>query len=230
MKSGISMTKVIICKQCGSVNDESRFCITCGASLRPTSIDKQIQASRPVLIENISEKSSFLYNTMRSLSEKKPEEKPPSNTPSAVESIPIQKPPPMPEKKPKKKVTYSAGIKDKMKKELKILEKLDRSLEAAAIIDVDNAELVISAFSTRASSELLNIIATTIYRINEDSLKALRAGDVKIMMLQASEISLILSPINKELVLILVTNSRSNLGMISFNSEIISQKITALLK
>ncbi len=204
--------------------------MTCGASLKPTSIEKQIQASKPVLIENISEASSFLYNTMKSLSEKKPEEKSSAKPRSNVQAKPTQKIPPPLKKKRKKRLKLTEDIITHMKNELNNLGKLDRTLEAAAIIDVDNAELIVSAFSTRASNELLSIIAITIYRINEDSLKALRAGEVKIMMLQASEVSLILSPISQELVLILVTNSRSNLGMISFYTEIISQKINSLLK
>ncbi|MHA1798926.1 MAG: hypothetical protein ACTSVY_10825 [Candidatus Helarchaeota archaeon] len=167
---------------------------------------------------------------MRALSEKKPDNQN-SVSPVEPETTMSQKTAPIPIVKKKiKHLVIPDYIREKMKIELMNLGKLDRTLEAAAIVDIENAELIISAFSTRASNELLKIIATTVYRINEDSLKALQAGDTKIMMLQASEISLMLSPITKELILILVTNSRSNLGMISFYAEIISQKINELFE
>ncbi|NHI93838.1 MAG: zinc-ribbon domain-containing protein [Candidatus Lokiarchaeota archaeon] len=223
---------IIICRQCGSQNEEgSRFCITCGASLKPTSIEKEIIASRPVLIENISQKSSFLFNTMRSLSEKKVDEKSVSPSQKPVsQDINEQSPITTVQDDKIEKFYISDKIKEKMTIELNNLGKLDRTLEAAAVVDINAADLIISAFSTRASNELLKIIATTIYRINEDSLKSLKAGDIKIMMLQAEDISLILSPITSRLVLILVTNSRSNLGMISFYAEIISQKMNLIMK
>lgn len=167
---------------------------------------------------------------MRSLSEKAedaplpPSAIPPRETEKKKQlTIPIRK------DKLVEKLLISDDVKEKMTIELKNLGKLDRTLEAAAVVDVDGADLIISAFSTRASNELLKIIATTIYRINEDSLKSLKAGDIKIMMLQGAEISLILSPITNRLILILVTNSRSNLGMISFYAEIISQKMNLIM-
>ncbi|MFX1449856.1 MAG: hypothetical protein ACFFCM_03370 [Promethearchaeota archaeon] len=120
-------------------------------------------------------------------------------------------------------------LKLKLLEQLKDLNKLDRTLEASAIISYRDHNVLAAATSTRTSESLMVTIASTIFDICSDSIKALGGGKIRILNITAEQITLLLSPINLDTVLIVVTNPKSNVGLISMYMEITCERIKGLL-
>lgn len=117
---------------------------------------------------------------------------------------------------------------EKIKEHLHGLNKLDKLLEASAVLRRDGTILT-SAISNRYNEKMMSMIAMNIFDIATDSIKALSGGTLKLLTMYADNALVVLSHINKQTVLILITSPKSQVGLISMYSQIISQKIDKLL-
>ena len=122
----------------------------------------------------------------------------------------------------------SPETKDQLIEFLRGLNKLDRNLEASAVVKRDGTILA-SAHSSRAKPEMMATICSTLYGIAQDSIRAISGGKMRLITLTAEHSVLMLTPINDDTILLLVTSPKSNIGLISHYSETVSQNIAKFL-
>ncbi len=225
---------IIICDQCGKQSEpDMRFCTYCGASLtrNPINLPKNSDTviSQPsagnLLLQGLSSKTTEKIQPKPSTPTRVTPQKAVVKSTSAVKPKPQQKRVP----KPAKQVIVDQKLKLQLLEHLKELNKLDRTLEASAIIRYRDHSVLASATSTRTSESLMVTITSTIYDICADSVKALGGGKIRILNITAENITMLLSPVNEDTVLIVVTNPKSNVGLISMYMEIACDKIRALI-
>ncbi|MHA1376993.1 MAG: zinc-ribbon domain-containing protein [Candidatus Helarchaeota archaeon] len=239
---------IIICDQCGAQSEpDMRFCTNCGASLtknpintNPTQTNSVISTqthstNKPtppkqagtLLFQRLSSKNASqpLDATSKNVTKKV---KNPQNVASVVKTSQIKKPTP---RSPRviKKTVVDEKLKLKLLEHLKELNKLDRTLEASAIVRYRDHTVLAAATSSRTSENLMVTITSTIFDICQDSIKALGGGKIRILNITADNITLLLSPVNDETVLIVVTNPKSNVGLIAMYMELACDKVNALL-
>jgi predicted regulator of Ras-like GTPase activity (Roadblock/LC7/MglB family) len=129
-----------------------------------------------------------------------------------------------------KKVTLDDELKEKLNTHLKSLNKMDRTLEASLITRWKANQVLAAAISTRAPENLLSTIASTLWSINSDATHALGGGRIKVIILNAENITTMVAPIDKHTIIISVSNPKSNVGLISMYLETIAKKIAPLLE
>ncbi len=228
---------IIICDQCGRQSEpDMRFCTYCGAALTKNPIDFS-STSSSTSTNTESEAGSLLFQRLQSKTNQKQKQpnrlKPISKSPKTVSSTAKMKRVARP--KPKKPAIRTVTVIDsklklKLLEQLKDLNKLDRTLEASAIIRYRDHNVLAAATSTRTSENLMVTIASTIFDICSDSIKALGGGKIRILNITAEQITLLLSPIDSDTVLIVVTNPKSNVGLISMYMEITCERVRGLLQ
>lgn len=128
----------------------------------------------------------------------------------------------------KKQSTLSKEEKTQLIEFLRGLNRLDRFLEASAVVKKDGT-LLASAHSTRAKPEMMSTISSTLFGIAEDSIRAISGGKMRIVTIIAEQCVLMLSPINEDTCLLLITSPKSNLGLLLTQSEFVSQNIAKFL-
>jgi len=128
----------------------------------------------------------------------------------------------------KRKSDLTPEKKEKLKEALHSLNKLDKMLEASAIIDRDGTILV-SAVSNRYSEQMMAMVTMNIFDIASDSIKALSGGNLKLLNLIADNAIVMLTWVNSQTVLILITSPKSQIGLLTMYSQLISQKINEIL-
>ena len=111
---------------------------------------------------------------------------------------------------------------------LRGMSRLDRFLEASAVVTRDGT-LLASAHSTRAKPEMMSTISSALYGIGEDSIRAISGGKIRLVTIIAEQCVLMLSPINEDTILLLVTSPKSNLGLLHMQSELVAQNIAKFL-
>lgn len=129
-----------------------------------------------------------------------------------------------------RKVDLTPELKEELKEHLNNLNKMDRTLEASLIARWKSSQILASAFSSRASENLLATIASTLWTINTDSVRALGGGPLKVIILNAEKITTMVAPIDRHTVIISISNPKSNIGLISMYLEMIAKKIAPLLE
>lgn len=229
--------RVIICDQCGRQSEpDMRFCTYCGAALTKSSVKI---SSTTTTKNSDSEAGNLLFQRLKSKDDAESEIKP-SDTVKTVskkasKSVNESKTE-SPMKDKIQTATTQVGhvvnqkLKLKLLEHLKNLNKLDRTLEASAIIHYRDHSVLAAATSTRSSKTLMATIAGTVFDICSDSIKALGGGQIRVLNITAENITVMLSPVNQDIVLIVVTNPKSNVGLISMYLELTAQKVRALLE
>ncbi|MHA1231993.1 MAG: zinc-ribbon domain-containing protein [Candidatus Helarchaeota archaeon] len=249
---------VIICSQCGTqCEDDMRFCSVCGAPLRQLG-SNPINSQRNNVPRNnrTRERNPIINNTeeisppnlFEILSQAKAKKNSANNTNSInpqqtqtqissnnnVETVTVQATP--------SRVSLRRRIKVPIKTEklppakleqlhelLRSLNKLDKLLEASAIMRRDGTILV-SAVSDKYNENMMSMVAMNIFDIAMDSIKALSGGTLKLLTMIADNSLVMLSWINSQTVLIIITSPKSQIGLISMYSQLISQKIDKVLR
>ncbi|MBD3229382.1 MAG: zinc-ribbon domain-containing protein [Candidatus Lokiarchaeota archaeon] len=128
-----------------------------------------------------------------------------------------------------KRVKLSSDKKEKLRELLKELNKLDKLMEASAVLRRDGTILT-AAVSNRYGEKMMSMVAMNIFDIASDSIKALSGGSLKLLTMYANNALVVLSYINTKTVLILITSPKSQVGLISMYSQLVGQKIDKLLK
>ncbi|MFX0137438.1 MAG: hypothetical protein ACFFDN_27610 [Candidatus Hodarchaeota archaeon] len=226
---------IIICDQCGKQSEpDMRFCTYCGAALTKNPLDF---SSTSTSKNSESEAGNLLFQRLKSKSNKEPKQpsriKQVTKHPKTATSIAKTKR--IARTTSQKTIATTVSVVDsklklKLLEQLKDLNKLDRTLEASAIIRYRDHNVLAAATSTRTSENLMVTIASTIFDICSDSIKALGGGKIRILNITAEQITLLLSPVNPDTVLIVVTNPKSNVGLISMYMEITCDRVRGLLK
>ena len=166
--------KIIICNQCGAQSEpDMRFCTNCGASLTQNPITpttKPAQTSTTITTE--SQAGNLLFQRLSSKTPSKPK-KTKSVTklpvkPQRIEAKPIKSKPQKRVTRVEKKVVVDQKYKLKLLEHLKELNKLDRTLEASAIIRYRDHTVMAAATSSRTSESLMVTITSTIFDICQD--------------------------------------------------------------
>ncbi len=247
------MSGIIICSQCGTqAESHKKFCPNCGAALasspspnmRPQ-VAKASGSNAHASAPSPTAAGSALFSALQ---QKKQD--PSTNGNGAVKTaasspsgLAVERKAERPKtfaKKPlgvAKPETPSPNVKHaEISKEeqaqliefLRGLNRLDRSLEASAVVKKDGT-LLASAHSTRAKPEMMTTISSTLFSISEDSIRAISGGKIRAVTIMAETCVLMLCPINDDTILLLVTSPKSNLGLLSMQSEMVSQNIAKLL-
>lgn len=241
------MSRIVICSQCGFQTEASkRFCPNCGAPIgaqvAPASPPSTKQVAASTLFSVLQDKKESNSQDTASAGSKPvtPKTKP---RPSAGSSVAVrerktrpttfkQKPlgvaKPATTKRATTKAVLSKNIKSQLIGFLRELNKLDRNLEASAVVKRDGT-LLASAHSSRAKPEMMATISSTLFGIAKDSIRAISGGKMRMVTITAKNIVLMLTHINEETILLLVTSPRSNLGLISHYSELVAQNISKFL-
>ncbi len=238
------MSRIVICPMCGAqTEDDKRFCPVCGATL-----DTPSPPSHNHAVANNTPKTAAASTLFSRLQTKK-EAEPPT---SAAATKPAARAKPTPSAKPAasrpktfktkplgvarsqpapsraKQAAIPADIKEQLIEFLRGLNKLDRSLEASAVVRRDGS-LLASAHSSRVKPEMMATISSTLFGIAADSIRAISGGPMRIVTITAQQVVLMLRPINEETILLLVTGANSNIGLISMRSEVVAQNIAKFL-
>ncbi|MHA1315607.1 MAG: hypothetical protein ACTSRB_17005 [Candidatus Helarchaeota archaeon] len=121
-------------------------------------------------------------------------------------------------------------MKEQLKEQLNNLNRMDRTLEASLIARWKANQILASASSSRASEDLLATLASSLWTINSDAVRALGGGNLKVIILNAENITTMVAPIDKHTVIISISNPKSNIGLISMYLEIIAKKVAPLLE
>jgi len=247
------MSGIIICSQCGTqAESHKKFCPNCGAALASSSSPnprpqaaKASGSSAHTSAPSPTAAGSALFTALQ---QKKQD--PSTNGNGAVKTaasspsvVAVEKKAERPKtfaKKPlgvAKPETPSPKVKHaEISKEeqaqliefLRGLNRLDRFLEASAVVKKDGT-LLASAHSTRAKPEMMTTISSTLFSISEDSIRAISGSKIRAVTIMAETCVLMLCPINDDTILLLVTSPKSNLGLLSMQSEMVSQNIAKLL-
>jgi len=250
---------VIICSQCGvQCEDDMRFCSVCGAPLRlnrnSNPVNPEVPSHNPHLdnnwrietTENVSAPSLFEtlvqaktkenHNNNESVLNSDPHQAVVANKSNTRSSEVSVRPTPPPRTKirqqlkiPTKKSDLPPAKTAELKELLRSLNKLDKLLEASAIMRRDGT-ILSSAVSNKYNEDMMSMVAMNIFDIAADSIKALSGGNLKLLHLMADNALVLLSWINNQTVLILITSPKSQVGLISMYSQLVSQKIDKVLK
>ncbi|MFX1294440.1 MAG: roadblock/LC7 domain-containing protein [Promethearchaeota archaeon] len=237
------MTSIVICPMCGAQTEaDKKFCPICGATLDKDSI--HIYHSMVANDEKTEAASTLLTRLKNKKINKKGKQKPSVKSETALKSTlesdktrvrpKTFKTKPLGVAKPRETAPHVKGtvipqdIKTQLIRFLGGLNKLDRSLEASAVVRRDGS-LLASAHSTRVKPEMMATITSTLYGIAEDCIRAISGGEMNIVTIKAQNVVLMLRPINEETILLLVTSQNSNIGLISMKSELVAQNIAGLL-
>jgi len=217
-----------------------RFCTYCGASLtqnpiNPSSGTTSTSASTSITSTSGSQAGDLLFQRLSSKTVAKPQSKVQTQvTPKPRGVAVVTKPKKVKTSQPRttrvvKQTIVDQKLKLRLLEHLKELNKLDRTLEASAIIRYRDHTVLAAATSTRTSENLMVTITSTIFDICQDSIKALGGGKIRILNITAENVTLLLSPIDDGTVLIVVTNPKSNVGLISMYMELTCDKIREIL-
>ncbi|MBN2157568.1 MAG: hypothetical protein JW776_16090 [Candidatus Lokiarchaeota archaeon] len=104
------------------------------------------------------------------------------------------------------------------------LSQLDLNIEASALVNVDG-NIIASAISERIDDFLISTITNTLGTISQDVMASLESGDVKFVSIFATKGILFLSPIMKNLFLVLYTSSDAKIGLINLARMVVKKKI-----
>ncbi len=239
------MSGIVICPMCGAQTEATKkFCPVCGATITPSSGGSFSSSATP----NDTPKVDAASTLFSRLQDKKPVEEPKHK--DTAHSSHVHKPAsPAADKKerpktfktkplgvaePEKMVTTGKTI--DMTPEVKThliqflggLNKLDKNLEASAVVRRDGS-LLASAHSSRVKPEMMATITSALFGIAQDSIRAISGGKMRIITINAEQVILMLRPINEETILLLVTGPNSNIGLITMKSELVAQNIAAFL-
>jgi predicted regulator of Ras-like GTPase activity (Roadblock/LC7/MglB family) len=103
------------------------------------------------------------------------------------------------------------------------LTQLDVNIEASALVNLDG-KILASAISERIDEFLISTITNTLGTISQDVIASLESGDLKFISLYATKGILFLSPIMKNLFLVLYTSS-AKMGLINLARMVVKKKI-----
>jgi len=236
------MVNIIICSQCGTQTEaHKKFCPNCGAALAPQSDTRSRSSVSRVPPSNIQASSTDAASTLFTALQHKKQEANSESTPEPV--VAVQKKEERPKtftKKPlgvvkpestvhtEKQMALSKEGKTQLIEFLRGLNRLDRFLEASAVVKKDGT-LLASAHSTRAKPEMMRTISSTLFGIAEDSIRAISGGKMRIVTIIAEQVVLMLRPVNEDTCLLLITSPKSNLGLLLTQSELVSQNIAKFL-
>ncbi|MHA1359848.1 MAG: zinc-ribbon domain-containing protein [Candidatus Helarchaeota archaeon] len=238
------MSRIIICPMCGAqVEADKRFCPVCGATLgTPSSIIHQHSAAdntpkmeaASTLFSRLQNKKEIVAPNPRSASQSVPPANHPvtpthvTERPRSFKTKPLGVARSQPAPSRAKRTILSPDIKAQLIEFLRGLNKLDRSLEASAVVKRDGS-LLASAHSSRVKPEMMATISSTLFGIAADSIRAISGGMMRIVTITAQQVVLMLRPINEDTILLLVTGANSNIGLISMKSELVAQNIANFL-
>ncbi len=240
------MSGIVICSQCGFQTEaDKKFCPNCGAPIE--SPGHQSYTHAPPSTKRVA--ASTLFSRLKEKKETSPNNDVDASS-ASVKPVPTVKSvlsvsekklrPKTFKKKPlgvsqqtaRKSTKTSAAItkpiKDQLIGFLRELNKLDRTLEASAVVKSDGT-LLASAHSSRAKPEMMATISSTLYGIAKDSIRAISGGKMRMVTITAEHTVLMLTAINIDTMLLLVTSPKSNLGLISMYSELVGQNIDKFL-
>ncbi|TFG04209.1 MAG: hypothetical protein EU536_05020 [Promethearchaeota archaeon] len=237
------MSGIVICSQCGFQTEaDKRFCPNCGAPIEPARYTEVIPSTRQAA-------ASALFSNLQAKKESNGDTTAEVQSTPAMPSQPIRKDPPITDVKERPKTFVkkplgvakpqhqeakaapklpSTQVKDQLIEFLKELNKLDRTLEASAVVRRDGT-LLASAHSSRAKPEMMATISSTLYSIAIDSIRAISGGKMRMVTITAEQCVLMLTNVDKDTILILVTSPKSNLGLVSMYSELMAQNIAKFL-
>ncbi|HUX99725.1 MAG TPA: roadblock/LC7 domain-containing protein [Candidatus Deferrimicrobium sp.] len=235
------MSRIVICALCGTqVEAQKRFCPQCGAPISPPTTNSP--GNTP---SQTSQAASTLFNTLTTKKQVVPDKNQPSPTPIPMQTPIVEvskgkerpktfKQKPLgvikPETPPStvKRAQLGNETREQLIEFLRGLNKLDRSLEASAVVKRDGTILA-SAHSTRAKPEMMATICSTLFGIAQDSIRAIAGGRMRMITVSAEQSVLMLTQINDDTILLLVTSPKSNIGLISMYSETLAQNIAKFL-
>jgi predicted regulator of Ras-like GTPase activity (Roadblock/LC7/MglB family) len=104
------------------------------------------------------------------------------------------------------------------------LSQLDLNIEASALVKT-SGEIIASAISERIDEFLISTITNTLGTISQDVISSLESGDLKFISLFATKGILFLSPIMKNVFLVLYTTSEAKIGLINLARMVVKKKI-----
>ncbi len=104
------------------------------------------------------------------------------------------------------------------------LTQLDANIEASALVNL-NGEIIASAISERFDEFLISTITNTLGTISQDVIASLESGDLKFISIFATKGILFLSPIMKNVFLVLYTSSDAKIGLINLARMVVKKKI-----
>jgi len=104
------------------------------------------------------------------------------------------------------------------------LTQLDANIEASALVNL-NGEIIAAAISERIDEFLISTITNTLGTISQDVIASLESGDLKFISIFATKGILFLSPIMKNVFLVLYTSSDAKMGLINLARMVVKKKI-----
>ena len=107
---------------------------------------------------------------------------------------------------------------------LENLSQLDLNIEASALVNIDG-KIIASAISERIDKFLISTITNTLGNISQDVIASLESGDLKFISIYATKGILFLSPIMKNIFLVLYTGSDAKIGLINLAKMVVKKKI-----
>ncbi len=247
------MTHIVICSMCGAQTEaDKKFCPACGAPIKPSHastapkgsarnppVDRATEknvptgSARNTLVDRLQDKKDMQKDQPNPLEQSEPEPEPTVTVPERKERPKTFTTKPLGVAKPAsqptvKGVTLNNEIQEQLIEFLRGLNRLDRNLEASAVVRRDGS-LLASAHSSRVKPNMMATICSTLFGIAEDSIRAISGGKMRIITITAQTSVLMLKPINEDTILLLVTSPNSNIGLISMNSELVAQNIADFL-
>jgi predicted regulator of Ras-like GTPase activity (Roadblock/LC7/MglB family) len=235
------MTRIVICALCGTqVEEQKRFCPQCGAPINTSNTNPSPTPPSPT-----SQAASTLFDTLKTKKQEDPTKNPSTPRPKPIQTSVVEvstskerpktfKQKPLGVIKPEtpqpaaKAVPLTSDTREQLIEFLRGLNRLDRSLEASAVVKRDGTILA-SAHSSRAKPEMMATICSTLFGIAQDSIRAIAGGRMRMISVTAEQSVLMLTQINEDTILLLVTSPKSNIGLISMYSETLAQNIAKFL-
>ena len=141
---------------------------------------------------------------------------------SALKRSP-QSSPPQPEASSDEKHN-NTSIPNSLEDILLNLSQLDVNIEASALVSMDG-NILASAVSDRIDKFLISTITNTLGTISQDVIASLESGDLKFISIFATKGILFLSPIMKNVFLVLYTTSEAKIGLINLAKMVVKKKI-----
>ncbi len=120
--------------------------------------------------------------------------------------------------------TQSDSIPNSLEDILINLSQLDLNIEASALVNMDG-NIIASAVSERIDEFLISTITNTLGTISQDVIASLESGDLKFISIFATKGILFLSPIMKNVFLVLYTTSDAKIGLINLARMVVKKKI-----
>ncbi len=236
------MSGIVICPMCGAQTEANKkFCPICGAPLNNVSPSGLNSTSA----SSTSNAASTLFSRLQNKKKAEPNKhssvsSTPSSSSAAVQIVERKERPKVFKQKPlgiatphettsrAKPSGLTADVQAQLIEFLRGLNRLDKNLEASAVVRRDGS-LLASAHSSRVKPEMMATITSTLFGIAEDSVRAISGGKMRIVTITAQQITLMLRPINDETILLLATGPNSNIGLITMKSELVAQNIANFL-